>query len=211
MSDNHDDTENNHDLSTPALDHIAAALALCDLAAELHDLAINHKVYKGRLRQRAKLERDIAAGEQKRMALTAEAEQKETALAAREAAIAAREAAIDVRETEFAASIEEARDNLHGYYNSLAETDRHIRHRILSSAGLLSGYHPQLQDLPTWDQLKRLVVGLPDDPPPIEREVARPRIDVFSDTSDDPHADRQGAPFLGEVTRDVTHKRKSAA
>jgi hypothetical protein len=33
------------------------------------------------------------------------------------------------------------------------------------------------------------------------------RIDALSDTHDDPHADRQGAPFLGELTRDVSHKR----
>ena len=37
------------------------------------------------------------------------------------------------------------------------------------------------------------------------------RIDALSDTSDDPHADRQGAPFLGELTRDVFHKRRGAA
>jgi len=51
---------------------------------------------------------------------------------------------------------------------------------------------------------------LPDDPPPIEREVvSHPRIDIFSDTSDDPRADRQGAPFLGELTRDTAHKRRA--
>jgi len=33
------------------------------------------------------------------------------------------------------------------------------------------------------------------------------RIDALSDTSDDPHVDRHGAPFLGELTRDVSHKR----
>ena len=36
------------------------------------------------------------------------------------------------------------------------------------------------------------------------------RIDALSDTRDDPHADRQGAPFLGELTRDVSHKRRGA-
>jgi hypothetical protein len=35
-------------------------------------------------------------------------------------------------------------------------------------------------------------------------------IDALSDTHDDPHADRQGTPFLGELTRDVLHKRGAA-
>jgi hypothetical protein len=48
---------------------------------------------------------------------------------------------------------------------------------------------------------------LPDDPPALEREVAaHPRLDVFSDTSADPHADRHGNAFLGTLSRDVSHK-----
>jgi hypothetical protein len=58
--------------------------------------------------------------------------------------------------------------------------------------------------------LKRLVAGLPDDLPLIEREV-HPRIDVLSDTFSDPHADRHGAPFLGELTRDVSHHKRGTA
>jgi hypothetical protein len=77
---------------------------------------------------------------------------------------------------------------------------------------LLHGYNAQLQDLPDWPAIRRLVVGLPDDPPPIEREiVSSPRINVLSDTFSDPRADRHGAPFLGELTRDVSHKRQGAA
>jgi hypothetical protein len=76
----------------------------------------------------------------------------------------------------------------------------------MSSADLLGGYNPQLQDLPSWDVLKRLVVGLPDDPPPLERDVAsHPRIDA-SDMFFDPHADRHGNAFLGTLSRDVSHK-----
>jgi hypothetical protein len=60
--------------------------------------------------------------------------------------------------------------------------------------------------LPTWDQLKRLVAGLPDDPP-LERDVAsHPRMDVFSDVSDDPNADRHGNVFLGTLSRSISHK-----
>jgi hypothetical protein len=109
-------------------------------------------------------------------------------------------------QTEFESSLQEARDNLAEYYNSIAEADRHVRYRILSHADLLGGYNPTLLDLPSWDVLKRLVVGLPDDPPPIERDVARPPIDL-SDTFADPRADRHGAQFLGTLTRDVSHHR----
>jgi len=59
MSD-HDDTENNH-----ALDHITAALALVDLAGELHDLAVNHKTFRSALKKLAALEKKNAAAEQK--------------------------------------------------------------------------------------------------------------------------------------------------
>ena len=58
-----------------------------------------------------------------------------------------------------------------GYYNSVAEVDRTCRYRIMASADLLSGYNPALQDLPSWDVLKRLVVGLPADPPAPAPEV----------------------------------------
>ena len=37
------------------------------------------------------------------------------------------------------------------------------------------------------------------------------RIDIVSDTHDDPNADRHGAPFLGELTRDINHKRPGTA
>ena len=195
----HDD---NHDMehATPAVDPFLVALQLCSIAT-------NAKSVAPALKRLRKLGRDIEAAERQVAALAAQAEQINAALAQREAAIDERERALDARTTEFESSLQEARDNLHGYYNSLSETDRHIRHRILNTAGLLSGYNPTLQDLPTWDQLKRLVVGLPDDPPPLEREiVSQPRIDALSDTFSDPRADRHGTQFLGTLTRDVSHR-----
>jgi hypothetical protein len=204
--DNIDDTDAaDADYSMP--DPFSLAIELCRIAAK-------PATYAAAVKKLRKVGRDIAAAEQKLAALTTEAEQKQAAFAEREAAIDGRERAITAREDAFAASIEEARDNLRRYYDSIAEADRHVRYRVLSHAGLLSGYNLELQDLPSWGQLKRLVVGLPDDPPPIERDVAAPlRIDALSDTSDDPHADRHGAPFVGStLTRDVAHhKRKSAA
>jgi hypothetical protein len=180
------------------------------LAISLCQVAVNAKTIEPALKRLRRLGRDIQKAEQKLAAVTAQAEQKQTALAEREAAIDARERALDARATEFESSLENARAELHEYYNSIAEADRHIRHRVLSYAGLLGGYNAQLQDLPDWPAIRRLVVGLPDDPPPLERDVAsHPRIDV-SDTFSDPHADRHGNVFLGTLSRDVSHKHRGA-
>ena len=202
MSD-YDDDEDTESLPAPALpDRFGDALALCRIA--------NNKTIATALKRLRRVNRQIADAKAKVIAVSDQAEQMQAVLAQREAVCEARATALDEREAAFEVSLREARDHLRAYYDSIAEADRHVRYRVLSHAGLLSGYNPELQDLPTWDQLKRLIVGLPDDPPPIEREVvSHPRIDIFSDTSDDPHADRQGAPFLGELTRDVSHKRRA--
>jgi hypothetical protein len=202
-----DDTDNTDD--APALvDPVAAALAFRDLVVEFskaYKLVTTDKAKAARLRAVARLDQRAADAEQKLAAITAQAEQVQAALDARAAALDAERRALDARTTEFEASLKEARDNLAGYYNGIAEADRHLRYRILSHAGLLGGYNPQLQDLPSWDVLKRLVVGLPEDPPPLERDVSHPRIDA-SDTFFDPHADRHGGQFLGTLTRDASHR-----
>jgi hypothetical protein len=185
----------NHSIPDP----FALAIGLCQVAA-------NAKAIEPALKRLRRLGRDIAKAEQKLAAVTAQVEQKQTELDARAAAADERDRAITQREDEFQASLAEARDDLRGYYDNIADADRHIRYRILSHADLLGGYNAQLQDLPSWDVLKRLVVGLPDDPPPLEREVAsHPRIDA-SETFFDPHADRHGNAFLGTLSRDVSHK-----
>jgi hypothetical protein len=203
MSDDTDDTDE-HDGSDRGVDPFLVALQLCSIATNAKSVAPAIK----RLR---KLGRDIETAERKFAAVQDRAAQTNAALDARAVALDEREAAITQREDEFEASLKEARDNLAEYYNNLADMDRRIRHRIMASAGLLAGFNERLQDLPSWDQLRRLVVGLPADPPPLERDVAHPRIDVLSDTSDDPHADRHGAPFLGELTRDISHHKRGAA
>jgi hypothetical protein len=200
-----DDHEGDDDGYAPAADPVLIAFTLIDLA-------LNPKAAKAGLKQLVKLDKSIAAAEQKLAALTAQAEQTQAALAARAAELDQRERAITERENEFTASIEEARAHLRGYYDSVAEADRHLRYRVLNHADLLHGYNSQLQQLPDWPAIRRLVVGLPPDPPPLEREVAaHPRIDVFSDVSNDPGADRHGAPFLGELTRDVSHHKRRGA
>jgi hypothetical protein len=177
------------------------------LAISLCQVATNAKSIEPALKRLRKLGRDIEKAERKLAALAGAAEQTNAALAEREAAVVAREAAFDARATEFESSLQEARDNLRGYYDRIAEADRHIRYRILASADLLHGYNSQLQDLPDWPQIRRMVVGLPDDPPALERDVAaHPRIDALSDTFSDPSSDRHGVQFLGTLTRDVSHK-----
>jgi hypothetical protein len=189
LSDYDDDTDDTAaDYSMP--DPFVLAIELCRIAA-------SPKTMAAALKKLRKLGRDIDAAEQKLAAVTAKAEQKQTELAAQAAALDARATELDTRATEFESSLQEARDNLRGYYDSIAEADRHVRYRIMGHADLLAGYNPQLQDLPSWPQIRRLVAGLPDDPPPLEREAPfHSRIDAMSDVSDDPNADRHGNVFL---------------
>jgi hypothetical protein len=111
------------------------------------------------------LGRDIDAAEQKLAALTARTEQRQAALVEREAELAARSAEIERRETELEASLREAQDYLRQYHNNLAQEDRRIRYRILSSADLLHGYNERLQELPDWPAIKQMIPGLPADLP----------------------------------------------
>jgi hypothetical protein len=146
-----------HGHPPPPADPVLIALQLCALA--------NNKTVATAIKKLRRLDRQFADTQAKAAALAALAEQRNAALVQREAALDAREAAITEREDVFAASLNEARDNLRVYYNNIAEADRHIRFRVMSHAGLLGGFNPQLQDLPTWEQLRRLVVGLPEDLP----------------------------------------------
>ena len=185
----------NHSMPDP----FALALGLCQVAA-------NAKAIEPALKRLRKLGRDIAKAEQKLAALSAAAQQTNAELAARAAALDEREHALDARGAEFESSLQEARDELHNHHRHVEQEDKRLRHRVMAYADLLSGYNPQLQDLPSWGVLRRLVVGLPDDPPALERDIApHPRIDA-SDTFFDPHADRHGNAFLGTLSRDISHK-----
>jgi hypothetical protein len=198
-----------------SVDPVAAATALANLVTEFskaYKLVTTDKAKAAALRAVARLDRQAADA----VAMRDEAQAQAAAIVAKVESdtkvLAEREHALEVARGDFETSLQEARDHLRAYHDNIAEADRIIRHRILSHTGLLSGYVPELQDLPTWPQIRRLVVGLPDDPTSLEREVvSHPRIDAFSDVCSDPGADRHGAPFLGELTRDVSHKRKSAA
>ena len=157
--DQHDDDTDDDTIDIEAMpDPFSLAIELCRVAAK-------PATYAAALKKLRKLGRDILAAEQKLAALTTEAEQKQAAFAEREAELAARSAEIERRESSFEASLAEARDHLGAYYDSLADTDRRIRYRILSSADLLHGFNERLQDLPSWQQIKQLVPNLPDDLP----------------------------------------------
>jgi hypothetical protein len=195
-NDDNTDAAANHSMPDP----FALAIGLCQVAA-------NAKTIEPVLKRLRKVGLAIAKAEQKLAAVTAEVEQKQTELAARAAAADERDRALDARATEFAASLQEARAELHEYYRHVEEEDKRLRYRVMAHADLLSNYNPTLQDLPTWPQIRRLVAGLPDDLPPPEHDVAsHSRIDLLSDTFADPHADRHGNAFLGTLSRDVSHK-----
>jgi hypothetical protein len=195
--DTSDNTTANHSMPDPFV-----------LAIELCRIATNAKAIEPALKRLRKLGHDIAKAEQKLAAVTAQAEQTKAELAARAAAIDERERAITQREDEFESSIKSAHAELRQAHDSLADTDRRIRYRIMASANLLAGFNEQLQDLPSWQQIGQMVPGLPDDPPSVEREGLEPgfRIDAFADTFSDPNSDRHGNTFLGSLTRDVSHK-----
>jgi hypothetical protein len=205
MNIDHDDEDdgeagNGHDYSpVDEIDLFGAAIALCQVAQRA-------KTIEAALKRLRKIGRDTLVAEQKLAGLEARAADTAAALAEREAELAARASEIERRETELAASIEEARDNLRAYYDRITEVDRHLRWRVLNHADLLHGYNAQLQDLPDWPVIRRMVAGLPPDPPPLERDVAHPRIDALSDTFSDPNADRHGNVFLGTLTRSTSHK-----
>jgi len=153
MADDDTDTAANHSVADP----FTVALALCQIAA-------NAKTIEPALKRLRKLGRDIEKAEQKLAAVTAQAEQTNAELAARAAAIDERDRELDTRAAEFEASVREAQATLRASHDNLSEVDRRIRFRILSSADLLRGFNEQLQDLPTWQQIKQMVPGLPADP-----------------------------------------------
>ena len=166
--DQQDDDEQIDSLPTPAPpDRFGDALALCRIA--------NNKTVATALKKLRRVNRQIADAEAKVIAVSDQAEQMQAALAEREAQAAEREAEIERRESSFEVSLAEARDHLRAYYDSLADTDRRIRYRILSSADLLHGFNERLQDLPSWQQIKQLVPNLPDDLP------AAPPVEVVSE------------------------------
>jgi hypothetical protein len=204
------DTETDDANDTPALvDPVAAAIALTELVDSFHrvyKLATDSKANKARLRALAKLDRQIADAEKKRAAIEADA-----------AAIVTK-AENDVRSIR-----EDAEQRLDAAATAEAElVERERKISILENAWRGLGEGPDV-----WSGLRsaeytplqkaRMAAGQqPGKDPDVylfSEPAAAPAmpIDAMSDTASDAHADRHGALFLGELTRDVSHKRKSAA
>jgi hypothetical protein len=174
-----DDTDDTEDYSAPALvDPVAAATALTNLVTEFskaYKLVTTDKAKAAQLRAVDKLDRRAAAAEQKFAAITAQAEQLQAALDARAAELAERERALDAREVAFASQAQDVRDELREHHNHLEQTHRQLTHRIMASAGILGQWNFNLQDPPTWQQLRQLIADLPADLP------AAPPAEVISE------------------------------
>jgi hypothetical protein len=212
MSNDQDDDEqidDAEDFSAPAVvDPVAAAIAFTDLADSfyrVYKLALTNKTKKARLRALAELDRqaadavatrDAARREAAAIVEAAQAEVKamQEAATQRLEAAAAAEGELALREQKIA--------RLESAWRNLGEPQ-----------DVLAGFKsPQFSAV----QKARTAHGLPPgknvDPLFLSEPDAAPamRIDALSDTSDDAAADRHGAPFLGELTRDVSHKRGAA-
>jgi hypothetical protein len=187
--DNIDDTAN-HSMPDP----FALAIGLCQIA-------VNAKTIEPALKRLRKLGHDIAKAEQKLAAVTAQAEQKQTELDARASAIDDERRALDARATEFESSLQEVRDNLRGYYDSIAQADRQLRYRILNHADLLHGFNERLQTLPDWQQIRQLIPGLPPDLP------VTPPAEVVSENVREDWSGNIFSPST--LTRTVSHKAAS--
>ena len=151
----HDD-DHNHD--APIADPVLIALELCRIASSPKTIAAAVKKLR-------RLDAQYADTQAKVAALTAQAAAIDTALTTRVAELDRRQVEIERRETEFEVSVREAHAALRASHDNLGEVDRRLRYRIASSADMLHGFNEQLQDLPSWQQIKQMVPGLPDDLP----------------------------------------------
>jgi hypothetical protein len=198
-----DDTNGTEDYSAPAADPVLIAIEWCRIA--------KNKTLEAAIRKLAKLNRQYADTQAKLAAVQAQAAELEAALVARAAALDERDRVLDARVTAFENQAADVRDELREHHNRLEQTHRQLTHRIMATTGILGEWNWDLQSPPTWAQLRQMIAGLPDDPPPLERDVAAPlRIDAFADVCSDPSADRHGNAFLGSLNRDVSHKRPRA-
>jgi hypothetical protein len=159
----HDDG-NGHDHSAPMADPVLIALELCRIAASPKTIAVA-------LKKLRRLDAQYADTQAKVAALTAQAAAIDTALTTRVAELDRRQVEIERRETEFEVSVREAHAALRASHDNLGEVDRRLRYRIASSADMLHGFNEQLQDLPSWQQIKQMVPGLSDDLPAPTAEV----------------------------------------
>jgi hypothetical protein len=118
-----------------------------------------------------RLDRKYADTQAKLAALTAQAAEIETALIRRVAELDARAATITKREDEFASSLADAHAELYAHHNRIEQTHAQLVRRVMATAGILGEWNFDLQGVPNWQQLRRMVAGLPDDLPAPAAEV----------------------------------------
>ena len=189
ITDEHDDDD--HDHAAPMADPVLIALQLCQLAA-------NPKTIASAVKRLRRLDRQYADIQAKAAAVTAQVEQKQAAITEREQAIAAREVALEERETVFENQAGDVRDELRQHHARLEQTHRQLVHRVMSTAGILGEWNFDLQGVPTWQQLRRMVAGLPDDLP------ATPAAEVVSENVREDWSGNIFSPST--LTRSIVHK-----
>jgi hypothetical protein len=158
---------NGHDYSpVDEIDLFGAAIALCQVAQRA-------KTVEAALKRLRKIGRDTLVAEQKLANVEARAADTAAALAEREAELDAREAAITKREAALESQAGDVRDELYAHHNRIAAAHRRLVHRIMSTAGIAGNWNFDLQDPPTWEQLRRMIADLPDDPTPAAEVVTK--------------------------------------
>jgi hypothetical protein len=200
MADDDDTDDTDHGHSALAADPVLIAIELCRIA--------KNKTLEAAIRKLAKLDRQYADTQAKVAALAAQAEQINAELDARAAVLDERDRALDARAAAFESQATDVRDELREHRNHLEQTHRQLIHRIMSTAGILGEWNWNLQSPPTWEQLRRMIAGLPEDLPAPAAEPGM-RIDAFSDVCSDERADRHGNAFLGTLSRSTDHKATS--
>jgi hypothetical protein len=172
MSIDQDDDEHDEfaeELADLTFDRIANAVDR--IADAICRIALSPKAIPLARKKLDKLEREQAAIAKENAESEAALDAREAEIAQCAAELAARSAEIERRKTELETSLREAHEHLRQYYDNLAQEDRRIRYRILSSANLLHGYIAQLQPLPSWDTIGRMIPDLPTDLPAPAAEV----------------------------------------
>jgi hypothetical protein len=195
-----DGDHDNHDDMADFLDHFATAIIA------LRDLALNVKIKPVEIKKRAKFERRVADSQAK--LADVEVQARELVARAERDVAAIRDDA--QRRLEAAAAAEQELEQREQKIARLEAAWRNIG----EPADVMSGFRsPEYSPL----QKARMAHGQPPGRDPAQFLFSEPdaapamRIDALSDTHDDPHADRQGAPFLGELTRDVSHHKRRGA
>jgi hypothetical protein len=176
-----------------SVDPVAAALALRDLVAEFskaYNLVTTDKAKAARLRAVDKLDKRAADAVTVRDEARAEAAEIVAKIERDTNALAERERALDARKAAFASSLEDARCELYAHHNRIEQAHRQLVHRVMATAGITGNWNFDLQDPPTWQQLRRMIADLPDDLPAPAAEVV----------SENVRHDWAGSEFIANTT-----------